>query len=569
MKCSVCKAVKTQPIVKTGVKDHWHSTSQRTPVVGVKVLFKLYDLTKIEFESGFVCVLCYDLIVQIESLEYQLKTLAEQGNQTEQDGAIESFINNQIGKSRDPYIFEDESQDEKAQNVEGVSDNEAEVEDDPHDNEEDISCESDSSNKQIETGQDKTAMDLILTSVKDEEMESDPMEPVNLNLNRKRQRPRPPNLRKYNTSDDNLDFDTTIVKNNQTNDSLIYKGYKFYAEKWRAQRHEATLTMGLWKCKDKKCRSKVISYMNGQCVLKNSLIKHSHPPIPKKVFLFEEFQDQIRKLVSEHPDMTPDGVFAAAQMLCPNIPVVKNDSMMRFIKRAKDKRTPVLGVKVLYKLYDLTKTEFESGFLCGLCFDLVIQIEQLEAQLKSQVGQGCEKYRKSALQPLTDDNLWMEDGPSSPANHLNDDESPSSPADHLGDDGPSSPANHIDHDDDDNKNFLVEEDDINDDSKIPELMAQWKCRHINCRGRLVTYLNHQCVLLDTVVEHSHPPMTKHRMLIEEFQDQVKRLVMEHQDMTPPGIFAAAYAMCPNTPFVNKKPLMGYIRRQLKQKKNRP
>ncbi|XP_059078507.1 uncharacterized protein LOC131876977 [Tigriopus californicus] len=379
--------------------------------------------------------------------------------------------------------------------------------------------------------------------------------------------------------------------------------------------------------------------------------------------------------------------------------VVGNEEKNRWHSTCQ--RTPVLGVKVLYKLYDLTKTEFESGFLCGLCFDLVIQIEQLEAQLKSQVGQGCEKYRKSALQPLTDDNLWMEDGPSSPANHLNDDESPSSPADHLGDDGPSSPANHIDHDDDDNKNFLVEEDDINDDSqllvngheyhrtndepthspvggddqpgspqswkecpapkhdftplknttsetndedndmtqsdtepinlnikprirgkkripiphnlgkyniqkdnldfnvtvgltrmntdaliykgnkyfmvdiykdklgKIPELMAQWKCRHINCRGRLVTYLNHQCVLLDTVVEHSHPPMTKHRMLIEEFQDQVKRLVMEHQDMTPPGIFAAAYAMCPNTPFVNKKPLMGYIRRQLKQKKNRP
>lgn len=100
---------------------------------------------------------------------------------------------------------------------------------------------------------------------------------------------------------------------------------------------ETTLSMGLWKCKDKKCKSKVITYMDGQCVLKNSLGEHSHPPIPKKVFLFEEFQDQIRKLVNEHPDMTAEGVFSAARMLCPNIPVVKNESLMRFIRRTKER----------------------------------------------------------------------------------------------------------------------------------------------------------------------------------------------------------------------------------------
>lgn len=300
-------------------------------MVGVKVLFKLYDLTKIEFESGFVCVLCYDLIVQIESLEYQLKTLVEQGNQTEQDGVIDSFIDNQMDHSQDPIEVDDQSQDENSQTP--LSDYETGIEAE----DEDIARKPESSNIQLSAKDEKLHEDPIFSLVKHEETDVDAMEPVNVNLKRKRPKPRPPNLQKYNTSDDNLDFEVTIVKNNQTNDSLIYKGHKFYAEKWRARRHETTLSMGLWKCKDKKCKSKVITYMDGQCVLKNSLGEHSHPPIPKKVFLFEEFQDQIRKLVNEHPDMTAEGVFSAARMLCPNIPVVKNESLMRFIRRTKER----------------------------------------------------------------------------------------------------------------------------------------------------------------------------------------------------------------------------------------
>lgn len=232
MKCSVCKTVKTNPIVKTGVKDHWHSTSQRTPMVGVKVLFKLYDLTKIEFESGFVCVLCYDLIVQIESLEYQLKTLVEQGNQTEQDGVIDSFIDNQMDHSQDPIEVDDQSQDENSQTP--LSDYETGIEAE----DEDIARKPESSNIQLSAKDEKLHEDPIFSLVKHEETDVDAMEPVNVNLKRKRPKPRPPNLQKYNTSDDNLDFEVTIVKNNQTNDSLIYKGHKFYAEKWRARRRE-------------------------------------------------------------------------------------------------------------------------------------------------------------------------------------------------------------------------------------------------------------------------------------------------------------------------------------------
>ena len=71
MNCTICKTPRTGKRSGKGLK--WSSTSARTPLAGVKVIFKLFEVTRREFTAGLVCPLCFNLVVQIESLEYQLK----------------------------------------------------------------------------------------------------------------------------------------------------------------------------------------------------------------------------------------------------------------------------------------------------------------------------------------------------------------------------------------------------------------------------------------------------------------------------------------------------------------
>lgn len=96
--------------------------------------------------------------------------------------------------------------------------------------------------------------------------------------------------------------------------------------------------MATWRCRYSKCRGRVVTFMNDQCVLKDTVIEHDHPPIGKKLLLYEEFQDTIRKIISDHPEMPPDIVFSSAQLLCPHIPIVKTKPLREFIRRTQAKK---------------------------------------------------------------------------------------------------------------------------------------------------------------------------------------------------------------------------------------
>ena len=83
MRCTVCKSSKSGQASKAA---RWRNTSARMPQAGIRVIFKLFEVTRKEFESGFVCPVCYDILAQIENLEFQLKNLIETDDEEDDHG---------------------------------------------------------------------------------------------------------------------------------------------------------------------------------------------------------------------------------------------------------------------------------------------------------------------------------------------------------------------------------------------------------------------------------------------------------------------------------------------------
>ena len=105
MRCTVCKSSKSGQASKAA---RWRNTSARMPQAGIRVIFKLFEVTRKEFESGFVCPVCYDILAQIENLEFQLKNLIETDD--EDDGyAVEDAVD--FGGGAGNEAFEDEDAD--------------------------------------------------------------------------------------------------------------------------------------------------------------------------------------------------------------------------------------------------------------------------------------------------------------------------------------------------------------------------------------------------------------------------------------------------------------------------
>ena len=107
MNCTICKTPRAGKRTGKGLK--WTSTSARTPLAGVKVIFKLFEVTRREFTAGLVCPLCFNLVVQIESLEYQLKGHLEDEDSDDGEGQIEDVVS-EVGS--DGIDFPDPEEDE-------------------------------------------------------------------------------------------------------------------------------------------------------------------------------------------------------------------------------------------------------------------------------------------------------------------------------------------------------------------------------------------------------------------------------------------------------------------------
>ena len=76
--CTVCKFENYSDEQKlSGRIKRWAFTSERTSVSQIQLIFKLYEILKHEFLTGSVCDECYNLLDQIDSLEFQVQALTK------------------------------------------------------------------------------------------------------------------------------------------------------------------------------------------------------------------------------------------------------------------------------------------------------------------------------------------------------------------------------------------------------------------------------------------------------------------------------------------------------------
>eukprot|EP00095_Tigriopus_kingsejongensis_P002506 maker-scaffold64_size435223-snap-gene-3.14 protein:Tk02506 transcript:maker-scaffold64_size435223-snap-gene-3.14-mRNA-1 annotation:"hypothetical protein H311_01827" len=279
-------------------------------MAGIQIIFKLFDITKREFDPGFLCALCHDLVAQVEHFEYQLKMQME------------------------PEIIEAEPVEASRESISSLieaclDDSKAEGQDN---RDERLTAPG------PESKQEMHGSGLWPQSPGDcPESLAEGEAPVNVSLRPKGARKsRTP--KEYNLCPENLDFDVSTALSNSDRDLILYRGYKFYAG-IRSYPDETEQSLKRWRCRQKQCGSALVTYMNMQCVLKDTTSPHNHGPIPVKSAKLAFFQQQMKQIIAEHPTMESRAIFSAAQLLCPGIPVVYNDSMMRFIQRVRRRKS--------------------------------------------------------------------------------------------------------------------------------------------------------------------------------------------------------------------------------------
>ena len=69
MKCVVCQSVRPRGVPG---RQRWVFSSDRLDHSRTQLIFKLYDITRREFNQGSVCNVCHELVLQADKLNTQV-----------------------------------------------------------------------------------------------------------------------------------------------------------------------------------------------------------------------------------------------------------------------------------------------------------------------------------------------------------------------------------------------------------------------------------------------------------------------------------------------------------------
>lgn len=308
MKCVVCKGTK-----KKSSHQRWFFTSERAPTSRITLLFKVYECTKTEVTAGAVCPTCYELIAHIDGLEYQVKeatkTLETRTN----------FCAPQDGDYFDvPTELPEEffGQDEPLKKRTGRTRKRSREE-----------CEDEDDGDPLLDPKEETKEEYIhgdsaedIEEEFDEEIQSD-------------NSPRRKRAKHYNMDADNLDFNVSMVKSQMKGDQLIHEKFTYNLTANQPLSGE----VARWKCAkwSSGCRAKLLTTPDSSCVLVDTKRRHNHPPLTGDKLLLIKFREEIRRIVSNHPDMKPAEILASARMLLDaDVPLGLNvNSITRLIQR--------------------------------------------------------------------------------------------------------------------------------------------------------------------------------------------------------------------------------------------
>ena len=321
MKCIVCKLTKE----KGEGRRNWVFTAERTPMSRTGIVFKLFEITKQEFPaSGSMCKTCYELVAQIDSLQFQIqeitKTLRSRINCC---ATPEEYLAAHEGDESEDIVEEEEEEE--------MTEQEEEEEEELVRNRK--RRRRDEGRKKKNKGRRKTIIgggSVIKEERIDEEM-------LNGHDNRQEEKT---TTSEPDRSAENLDFNITITKSTRGHDQLVYEGYTYL----KLTHQPVSGDVAKWKCTSyystkTNCKAKLNTTLDGLCILLDSKTEHNHPPPDDAQLQIIMFREQVKQIANNHPDMKPSEILASAQMLLgtPTSLGIKDESIMRYIQRIKSK----------------------------------------------------------------------------------------------------------------------------------------------------------------------------------------------------------------------------------------
>lgn len=327
MKCVVCQVSKAFG----ENRKTWGYTTERLHFSQIQALFKLFDITKNEFKSGPICPCCYNLLLEIDSLEYQLLQQSKNLKARVQCLAHEEgyIVAAQNDRTSDQSLSDDDCNHSILNQDNPMG--------------EDIKGEG-SKSKRRRTECPEILPIKIETLAHQNSFEDDQETPIEFRETpvdrRTLPKPRPP---PSSTLDqDNLDFNVSIIKTTRGNEQLLYENYTYNKLDLNNQPKGGDICR--WKCTfnygiKTGCKGKLKTTRDGLCVLLDSKTDHNHKPPDEQQINAIYFREQVKQLAQNHPDMKPSEILSNSKMLLPasaNIGI-KKVSIMRFIQRTCSK----------------------------------------------------------------------------------------------------------------------------------------------------------------------------------------------------------------------------------------
>jgi hypothetical protein len=525
MKCSVCKVTN---------QDNWTLTSERAPISRTQILFRLFELTKSEFSpGGAICLVCYELLAQVDSLEFQtqelIKTLKARVNCCATPGDYTAATARESDRKAEAANDHDSSAD-------GVdlSNND---EENQHDKRESRKRKRDAIQIQLLTTAEKKrkivgvdhgndslparkreARGSVNSSVADGEFEDDldVVDPFDSFVSESSElveetsetigrMPRTELRSGRNMSAGNLDFNITMTKTSRGGDQLIYEGYT-YRSKYRKMKE-----VGNWVCSayrsqmPNSCLAKIRTALGASCILLDSMMEHNHAQPDESRLKLIMFKERVKEIAKNHPEMEPHEILTSVQMLhgIPKTLGIRNASILRIVSREKNRHN-FDGVKTM-KDRRINGEKDEDGFVT-------------EGSESRSVEKAPETKGKITRTPSRS--------------------------------GLNKSANNLDFNITMTKtirggNQLIYEGytyrskyrKINDNGR-------WMCSAYrsqmpnSCHAKIRSALDASCILLDSKMEHNHAPPDESRLKLSMFKEQVKQIVKNHPDMESHEILAS-------------------------------
>jgi len=338
-------------------KKKWLATKDRTSVSQMRISFKLFDCLKREFNDGFVCVECFDLVEQIDALQFQANELIKDlRNRIDADLFVDDLSDSCESRplsstarwrgggptgtlgSGSRKRLKRELDDFDDDNFEPLT---AACNDDDPDY---LPAASKSSSKMIKkeaSGSGGSA--TTMQTAKKKKMETPKVENKRQIMYKSEwwDNVNDPDYVGAVLKKKNFDYEVHVINTVQNTEHLIYDGAIWHQATFREFKTDKMVAK--WICGKShhfsyRCTARVATTADKACVIQESkYMEHNHELDPEEV-KYVLLKNRVKEIALNHPEMTPIRVLKTVEMMNEDMNVkVAHSSILKFITRVQDK----------------------------------------------------------------------------------------------------------------------------------------------------------------------------------------------------------------------------------------